>query len=189
MLPHNIYAHPEIIRGDLVSESKRIWAQAVLLTLLGLLWLVRGLINNEFAIITIGLSLIFGAVSFSLTSYVISDSRVKRYTEIAFLAASLGIIILGYILSGSPILMIFTALIIAFLILGFILSYFLPKIRGKNDGKMSFSCRFYSAVPDIIYLRASLSNYWIMCHYNERLPIPSIQLFYEVHQRKCRLRI
>ncbi|MBS7607375.1 MAG: hypothetical protein QW502_01365 [Candidatus Bathyarchaeia archaeon] len=114
-----------------MSESRRIWIQAVILALLGLLWLVRGFINNDFAIMIVGFSLIFGAVSFTLTNYVISGSKVKRYAEIAFLVASLGIMILGYILSGALILMIFIALTIALLMLGFILSYLLPKIRRE----------------------------------------------------------
>lgn len=114
-----------------MREDGRIWIQVVTLILLGLLWLVRGLINNDFAITIIGLSFVLVAVSFILTNYVISDSRVKRYTEAAFLVASLGIIIFGYILSGAIILIIFTTLIIAFLMLGFILSYFLPKTRRK----------------------------------------------------------
>lgn len=113
-------------------ESRRIWIQVVIFTLLGLLWLVRGLISNDFAITIIGLSFILGTVSFTLTNYVINDSRIKRYAEAAFLVASLGIIILGYILSGALILMIFTALIVVLLILGFILSYLLPKIRGEK---------------------------------------------------------
>lgn len=125
------FFHLDYCWDDLVSESRRIWIQAVILTLLGLLWLMRGFINNEFAIIIIGLSLIFGAVSFTLTNYVISGSRVKRYAEIALLVASLGIMVLGYILSGALILMIFTALTIALLMLGFILSYLLPKIRRE----------------------------------------------------------
>lgn len=113
-----------------MRDDRRIWTQAVILILLGLSWLVRGLISNDFATTIIGLSFVLGAISFTLTNYVISDSRIKRYTEVAFLAASLGIIILGYILSRATLLMIFTALIFALLTLGFILSYLLPRIRA-----------------------------------------------------------
>lgn len=92
---------------------------------------MSGLTGNEFVTIIIGLSIALGAVSLFLTNYVVSDLKVKRYAEIAFLAISLGIIIYGYLVSRVLILMIFTALIIAFLTLGFILSYLLPKLRRE----------------------------------------------------------
>lgn len=96
-----------------MRESRRIWIQAVALTLIGLLWLVRGLITDDLAITIVGLSLVLGVASFALINYIISNLRVKRYTKVAFLVASLGVIIFGYNLSGALILMIFTVLIIA----------------------------------------------------------------------------
>ncbi|MEM1515553.1 MAG: hypothetical protein QXH24_05840 [Candidatus Bathyarchaeia archaeon] len=64
-----------------MRKSIRIWAQTVILMLLGSLWLVRGFINNNFAITIIGLSLVLGAASFTLTDYAMSNSRVKRYLK------------------------------------------------------------------------------------------------------------
>ncbi|MEM3479248.1 MAG: hypothetical protein QXV74_04320 [Candidatus Bathyarchaeia archaeon] len=92
---------------------------------------MSGLIDNEFVIIIIGLSIALGAFSLFLTNCVVSDLKVKRYAEIAFSAVSLGTVIYGYLVSRALILMIFAALIIAFLTLGFILSYLLPKLRKE----------------------------------------------------------
>lgn len=118
-----------------MNKGGRFWIQAASLILIGLLWLARGFINNDFASIIIGLSLTLSAISFTLTVYVVSDSKIKHYTETVLLALSLGIIVYGYLASGASILMVFTLLVMAPLILGFILSYLLPKIRGEPRGK------------------------------------------------------
>lgn len=112
-----------------MGEDRRAWVQGAALTLLGLMWLVRGLTNGDFAASVIGSSLVLGAASLALTNYAVGDSRVKRYTEAALLAASLGIVILGCFLSGAPILTVFTALIVALLMLSLALSCLLPRLR------------------------------------------------------------
>lgn len=92
--------------------------------------MLRGLIGGDIVAASIGLALTFGSVSLILTSYVTRDFKAKRYLEIISSAGSLGIIIYGYILSGTIILMIIAALVIALFALGIILSYIMPKIRG-----------------------------------------------------------
>ncbi|MEM2424478.1 MAG: hypothetical protein QXR45_05365 [Candidatus Bathyarchaeia archaeon] len=114
-----------------MSESKRFWVQLVAFLSLGFLWLVYGLAFNDIVFIIFGVAMVFGVISLFLMTRVISDSKIKRYLEAAFAVASLGVIVYGYLVSSSPLLMIVAVLIFALLTLGFILSYLLPKIRGE----------------------------------------------------------
>jgi len=112
-----------------MRSDRRHWIQIIGLLILGALLLLRGLIGGDIVATSIGLALTFGSVSLTLTAYVARDFKAKRYLEIISAAGSLGIIIYGYILSGTVILMIIAALIIALFTLGIILSYIMPKIR------------------------------------------------------------
>lgn len=114
-----------------MGGKKRFWIQLVGLILLGILWFARALINNDFAYAIIGLVFAFGAISLTLTTCVVSDSKIKRYAEIILFMTLLGIIIYGYFMSGALMLMILMIALAAFFVLGFILSYLLPKIRGE----------------------------------------------------------
>jgi hypothetical protein len=103
--------------------------QAISFSLLGLLLIINGLMSNDIANMVFELSLISAAISITLTTCVMSDSRIKRYIEVIIATFSLGIIIYGYLLSSSLILMISTFIIAGLLTLAFILSYLLPRIR------------------------------------------------------------
>jgi len=92
---------------------------------------MSGLINGDIVYMVFGLSLIFAAISITLTTRVMSDLRIKRYVEVITAAVSLGIIVCGYLLSGALILVISTLIISALLALAFTLPYLLPKIRGE----------------------------------------------------------
>ncbi|MEM2401640.1 MAG: hypothetical protein QXX24_03770 [Candidatus Bathyarchaeia archaeon] len=115
-----------------MGGEKRFWIQLVTLILLGIVWLARALIDNSFTYAIIGLVFALGAISFTLTTHIVSDSKIKRYTEIILFIALLGIIICGYVMSGALMLMILMIALATFLILGFILSYLLPKIHGEK---------------------------------------------------------
>lgn len=101
------------------------------LILLGILYLTKALIDNDFIAMILGLSLIFVGASLTLTIRIVSDSKAKRCMEIALLVASIGVIVYGYTASGTLILMIIASLIVAYIISGFIFSYLLPKIREE----------------------------------------------------------
>jgi len=107
------------------------WIQMISFSLIGLLLFISGLISSDIIHTIFGLSLVFAAISITLTTHVVSDLRVKRYVEVITTAFSLGIIVCGYLLSGALILMISTLIIAALLALAFAFSYLLPKIRGE----------------------------------------------------------
>ena len=94
-----------------MSEGRYSLIRSISLTLLGILWLTQALINNDFIAMIIGLSLVLGGASLTLTIRMVSDTKAKRCVEIALLPASLGIIVYGYAASGALILMIIASLI------------------------------------------------------------------------------
>lgn len=112
-------------------RNKRFWIQTISFPLIGLLLFIGGLMSSDVVYMMFGLSLMFAAISITLTTRVMSDLRIKRYVEVITAAFSLGIIICGYLLSGTLILMISTLIIAALLALAFSLSYLLPRIRGE----------------------------------------------------------
>jgi len=112
-------------------RNTRPWIQLISFSLIGLLLFMSGLINGDIVYMVFGLSLIFAAISITLTTRVMSDLRIKRYVEVITAAVSLGIIVCGYLLSGALILVISTLIISALLALAFTLPYLLPKIRGE----------------------------------------------------------
>ena len=118
-----------------MHEGGRFRLQTIALLILRLLWLVRGFIDDDVVDIAVRTSLLFSIVPIVLTNYIVSSSRVKRYLEVVFLAASLGIVVYGYLLSGALMLMVSIALIFTFLASAFILSYLLPKIRRENSAR------------------------------------------------------
>jgi hypothetical protein len=118
------------VKGMNMQSNRRHWIQIIGLLIPGALWLLRGLICGDIAATSIGLAISSSSASLILTAYVTRDFKAKRYLEIISLAGCLGIIIYGYILSGTIILMIMAAFIIALFALGVTLSYIMPKIRG-----------------------------------------------------------
>ncbi len=77
---------------------------------------------------------LFVAASAYLTFYVKSEHRVKRALEVVFMFLALGVVIYGYVVTGSFILGVITLFIVVMVFVAFMLSYLLPKIRRESRG-------------------------------------------------------
>lgn len=107
------------------------WAYAVWGTL-GFLAFLSGLFSENVVTMVVGSSLTLVNISAFLTSYVKSENRVKKASEVVSAIVGLGIIVYGYVLTQSLILGVVTLFIVAMLFVAFTLSYLLPRIRGKS---------------------------------------------------------
>jgi len=101
------------------------------LGLLALILLLSGAASRSVITIVFGTFLLFATASSYLTSYVRSDHIVKRALEAVFMLLALGVIIYGYVMTGSFILGVITLFILAMFFFAFVVSYFLPRIRSK----------------------------------------------------------
>ncbi|MEM3366029.1 MAG: hypothetical protein QXM93_06370 [Candidatus Methanomethyliaceae archaeon] len=96
---------------------------------LGALWLVAGVMEGNFLRVILGLSFIL--VTFSMfLEHKFKDSETGRLLEILCLTLSFAIIVVGYLMSGTALLMVVSLFILGILALGLVLSYLIPKIRG-----------------------------------------------------------
>ncbi|MEM3745289.1 MAG: hypothetical protein QW341_00335 [Candidatus Bathyarchaeia archaeon] len=109
------------------------WAQAgrVICVMLGFLMFLGGLLSENMITMIIGLVTAFASSSLFLTHYVRSEFRAKRFLEIIFSILSLGIIVYGYLATGSIILGLLTLFIAAMITVALMLSYLLPRIRAE----------------------------------------------------------
>jgi cobalamin synthase len=79
----------------------------------------------------VGAILLSATTSAYLTSYVKSETRVKRALEVIFVLLVFGVVVYGYAVTRSLILGVITLFIAATVFVAFMLSYLLPKIRGN----------------------------------------------------------
>jgi len=98
----------------------------------GVLTLLSGVISGNAVTIIVGTVMAFGSTSAYLTSYVKSDHRVKRTSEVIFTLLTFGIVVYGYIITRSFFLGVITLFILTVGFVAFVVSYLLPKIRGKS---------------------------------------------------------
>ncbi|MEM2889116.1 MAG: hypothetical protein QXR42_06520 [Candidatus Bathyarchaeia archaeon] len=108
-------------------RANLVWA------ILGFLMFTGGFFSESTVIMVVGGSLAFAGISVFLTSFVESESLLKRASEVVSAAASLGIIIYGYLLTGSLVLGIMTLFVASMFFVAFTLSYLLPKLRNKYE--------------------------------------------------------
>ena len=109
----------------------RRWVWAIWGTL-GFLAFLSGFLSENVATMVVGLAMVFANTTAFLTYHVKSQHRVKRASEIVSLIATLGIIVYGYVLTGSFILEVITLFIVAMGFFAFLVSYLLPRIRSKS---------------------------------------------------------
>ena len=109
------------------------WVQVgrVIWVILSFSMFSAGFLSGNIVTMVIGLALAFASASLFLTCYIKSELEVKRFLEAIFGAVSLGIIVYGYVITGSPVLEIATLFIIVMILIAFMLSYFLPRIHAK----------------------------------------------------------
>ncbi|MBS7615530.1 hypothetical protein KEJ18_07385 [Candidatus Bathyarchaeota archaeon] len=108
------------------------WANFVW-AILGFLMFLGGLFSENIVTMVVRGSLAFAGISIFLTSYVKSESMLKRASEVVSGFASLGTIVYGYILTGSLVLGIMASFIASMFFVAFTLSYLLPKLRSESE--------------------------------------------------------
>ncbi|MBC7119996.1 MAG: hypothetical protein H5T33_00205 [Candidatus Methanosuratus sp.] len=113
-------------------DGMRTYIQTAIWIGLGILLIIWAAAEKDPVRGTVGFSLTAAWASFVLTTKIHAESRTKRFAEVATMAVSFGIIVLGYILAGARILMVLTAVILALLTLAFVLSYAIPRIRKAD---------------------------------------------------------
>lgn len=109
------------------------WVQLgrVIWVMLGFLLFLTGFLYGNIITTVIGLALAFAGASVFFMYHIKSELRVKRFLEVILGAVSIGIIVYGYLVTGSIILEIATLFIVAMIFIAIMLSYFLPKIHAK----------------------------------------------------------
>ena len=112
-----------------MSERKWVWA---VWETLGILTFLSGFVSGNVVMMVIGGAMTFAWTSVFLTSYVKSEHRVKKALEVISGILALGIIVYGYVATGSLILGVITLFIVAMSFVAFVVSYFLPRIRGNR---------------------------------------------------------
>lgn len=79
-----------------------------------------------------GLALAFASASTALTRCVRRDHPAKRALEVVLALGALGTILYGYFSTGSLMLEALTVFVAVLMLMGFTLSYLLPKICRKG---------------------------------------------------------
>jgi len=101
------------------------------LAIAGFLLALTGFASRAVDIGIFGLSLTLVSISGALTWCVRSGGPLKRALEMVLLLGAFGTLFYGYFLTGSMFLAVLTVFISIMMLAGFILSYVLPKVRGK----------------------------------------------------------
>jgi len=112
-------------------EWRKRWVWAVWGTL-GFLAFLSGFLSENVVTMVVGLVMAFANASAFLASYVKSENKVKRAFEVVSAIVAMAILIYGYVITGSFILEVMMLFIIAMVLFAFVVSYFLPRIRGKS---------------------------------------------------------
>lgn len=108
-------------------------ATPLVLLLLAVSWTVRFLLNNDVASGIIGLAFLLGSLSYLVHSIVEESLRNThwRMLEAGLTVSTIVLVVAGYFLTGSTILAILSVLLILLILLGFTLSYLIPRMRGE----------------------------------------------------------
>lgn len=99
---------------------------------LGFMVFISGVASGNVVTIIAGTVFTSLAVSAYLTSHVEGEHRVKRALEVVFCLMPLGLVVYGYVMTGSPVLGIITLFILFMFFFAFIVSYLLPRIRESK---------------------------------------------------------
>jgi len=98
---------------------------------LGFVGLLDGVFSGNVVGTAFGASMMFGAASLYLTSYVKSEHRIKRASEVILAILMFSVFFFGYIITRSLVLGVITLFIAGMFFVAFVASYLLPKIRSK----------------------------------------------------------
>jgi len=91
-----------------------------------------GFVAGNVVTMVVGAVMAFAFASSYLTSYVKSDHIVKRALEVIFMLSAFGLVIYGYAITRSLILGVIAAFILTMVLVAFLLSSLLPRIRSKS---------------------------------------------------------
>lgn len=106
----------------------------------GLVWVIVGFLlllswivsRNVMSILVAALA--FAVASAYLTSQVKSERIIKKVAEVASAIIAMALIIYGYVITRSLILGILTLFIAVMFFVAFMISYLLPRFRGRPEG-------------------------------------------------------
>jgi len=119
-----------------MSEDK--WGWAVLWAICGMLNLwafLAGFVSRDVVSMVVTIFIAFFYPSLFLTSYVKSNHIVWRALEVIFMLLAFGAVIYGYVATRSLILGVFTISTVIIVLVAFVLSYLLPRIRARAHNK------------------------------------------------------
>ncbi|MEM4519809.1 MAG: hypothetical protein QXD94_05160 [Sulfolobales archaeon] len=105
----------------------------LLLVLLAFAWTTRFFLESDVAAGVIGLAFLLGSLSYLIHVIAEGSSRNDhwRILETGLTVSIIAVIVTGYFLTGSTILMILSALLIILILLGFTISYVTPRVRRE----------------------------------------------------------
>lgn len=118
------------VLGALDMKLPQGWQTLVWATLFFFLFL-GAVVSRDVVYSVLGAALVFAFLSAFLTSRVKSERKVKKALEVVSGAISIGILVFGYVVTGSFLLGIMTLVIVVLMFIAFTLSYLLPKMRQK----------------------------------------------------------
>ncbi|MEM0362182.1 MAG: hypothetical protein QXH57_05170 [Sulfolobales archaeon] len=104
-----------------------------MLVLVATSWFIRSVFEKDAVAAVVGLALLLGSISYVLQAYVINSSKNEywKLIEVGLTVLVPIVIIVGYFMTGSALLMILTLLITLLIILGITLSCVIPRIRRE----------------------------------------------------------
>ncbi|MEM0506633.1 MAG: hypothetical protein QXJ64_05435 [Thermosphaera sp.] len=113
--------------------SWRDFASPLALIILAAAWTARFLLDHDVSAGVIGLAFILGSLSYLV--HVIAEKSSRngywRMLEAGLTVSVIAVVVAGYVLTGSPLLMILSALLIFLILLGLALSYLTPRMRRE----------------------------------------------------------
>ena len=115
----------------LISSMSHKWVWAIW-EILATLMFLSGFVAGNVVTMVVGAVMAFAFASQYLTSYVRSDHMVKRALEVIFMLSAFGLVIYGYAITRSLILGVVAAFILTMVLVAFLLSTLLPRIRSKS---------------------------------------------------------
>ncbi|MEM4433688.1 MAG: hypothetical protein QXY95_02045 [Thermosphaera sp.] len=118
---------------DCFMTSWRDFASPLALIILAAAWTARFLLDHDVSAGVIGLAFILGSLSYLV--HVIAEKSSRngywRMLEAGLTVSVIAVVVAGYVLTGSPLLMILSALLIFLILLGLALSYLAPRMRRE----------------------------------------------------------
>ncbi|MEM4685505.1 MAG: hypothetical protein QW133_05260 [Sulfolobales archaeon] len=122
-----------VIGGSNFMVNLRRLVSPFMLVLVATSWFIRSVFEKDAVAAVVGLALLLGSISYVLQAYVINSSKNEywKLIEVGLTVLVPIVIIVGYFITGSALLMILTLLITLLIILGITLSCVIPRIRRE----------------------------------------------------------